>query len=94
MMKPNELFGVIVRTIGLLAVIQGACWYLVYGFLLGAGTIPETEPDEATMYIASGMPLLIAGCVLLRGADWFVQFSYPQAQSDESEEATSGPSSS
>jgi hypothetical protein len=92
LMKPSDLFGVIIRTIGLLAVIQGA-WYLVYGFLQSAGTLPETEPSEAAMYFASGLPFLVGGCFFLRGADWIVKFSYPMTQLNEPDEATNRPSS-
>jgi hypothetical protein len=82
-MKPSDLFGVIVRTIGLLAIIQGV-WYSVYAFLQGAGVLSETEVDETKMYLASGIPLLCGGCLLLRGADWFVKFSYPETETVES----------
>jgi hypothetical protein len=75
-MKPTDLFGVIVRTIGMLLLINGV-WYLVYGLLEGAGAIPESQPEGATLYFASGLPFLIGGCFMMRGAEWLVRFCYP-----------------
>lgn len=80
-MKASDLFGVIVRTIGLLAVINGA-WYLVFGFLDGAGAIAETTPGESKTYFASGVPFVVGGCFLIRGADLLVRFAYPQPPTD------------
>jgi hypothetical protein len=89
-MKADELFGVVVRTIGLLCVINGA-WYLIYGFLQSAGTFGPSLEDETAMYFASGIPFMAGGCLLMRGADWFVKFSYPSATKSETEVGTGRP---
>jgi hypothetical protein len=67
--------------------INGA-WYLIYGLLQGAGSLSALQTDETESYFASGIPFLIGGCFLMRGADWFVHFSYPAASPLESGENT------
>ncbi len=73
-MKPTELFGVVVRTSGLYLVLSGAM-YLIYGFLATTEILPATR--EARSYFMSGVPYVIGGCFLMRGANWFVTFCYP-----------------
>ena len=84
-MKGQELFGVVVRSAGLYLVISGA-WYLIYGFLHSAGTLVETQLGEDKLYFASGIPFLLGGCLMLRGADWFVRFSYPPADASSDDQ--------
>jgi hypothetical protein len=75
-MKASDLFGVVVRTFGVSSVIYGV-WYLLYGILEGVGLIPENQLGEIKMYFASGVAFFIVGLLMLRCANWFVRFSYP-----------------
>jgi hypothetical protein len=88
-MIPSDLFGVIVRTVGLLSVYYGA-WYLLYGLLYQADVFSTDYPDEMKMYFASGIAFLAAGAFMMRGANWFVSFCYPPSTNDDVEEPPTG----
>jgi hypothetical protein len=71
-MRPPEMFGVVVRTIGLLLVLSGA-----WGLLLGTLVVVLGGPN-ANVVLFSGIPMLLTGLWLLgRGADALVEFAYP-----------------
>jgi len=69
-MKPSELYGVVVRTIGLLMVLSGAWMALVGTLTVGLGAL------------IFGTLALSVGLWLLRGAESFVRFAYPQEDHD------------
>jgi hypothetical protein len=71
-MRPAELFGVVVRTIGLL-VLLSAAWALVLATLAVAGGGPG-----ANAMLLAGVPMFVVGWWMLRGgADALVRFAYP-----------------
>jgi hypothetical protein len=75
-MRPAEMFGVVVRTIGLLVVLSAA-WATCLGTLgvVGGG------PGQVVALLFFGIPALVVGLVLLRGgADFVVRFAYPSQQ--------------
>jgi len=53
-MKPSDLFGIIVRTMGVVLLVFAA-WYLLYGILEAIGIVPEDIPQEMEMYFGSGI---------------------------------------
>jgi hypothetical protein len=71
-MKPAEIFGIIVRTIGLLmivpATLSGA--YGLLGALMGGPTV------TIAIFVLS-FPLVAVGLWMLRGAPSLVEFAYP-----------------
>ena len=71
-MKPAELFGVVVRTIGLLLVLSSA-WMVLLG-LLG---VVLGGPGQMAGMLVFGIPVLLIGIWLLRGARPLVEFAYP-----------------
>ena len=72
-MRPSELFGVVVRTIGLLAVLSAA-WAMLLATLAVVGGGPG-----ANAMLLAGIPMLLVGLWLLRGgADSLVRFAYPE----------------
>lgn len=72
-MRPSELFGVVVRTIGLLAVLSAA-WAMLLATLAVVGGGPG-----ANAMLLAGIPMLLVGSWLLRGgADSLVRFAYPE----------------
>jgi len=75
-MKPSDIFGIIVRTTGLVSAFNGV-WYLAYGVSQGADVLTGAPSEETKAYFISGVLFLVGGCLLMRGADWFVRFSYP-----------------
>jgi hypothetical protein len=77
-MSPRDLFGVIVRTGGLVSLFYG-CRYLVFGLVTGLDALDQSLSDDARFYIMVGIPFIAAGCFLMRGADWVVSFCYPVA---------------
>ena len=83
-MKPSDLFGVVVRTLGLLLAVYGV-WFLVYGVAQSLRVIAEVPEAETEAYFLSGLSAVAIGGVLMRCAHWFVQFSYPNSGVDEFE---------
>ena len=90
-MKPSEIFGIIIRTMGVCLWIL-AFWYLLYGVVEFGGWIPEDRPGDTLAMFISGLATGFIGLVMLRGATWFVRFSYPQ-QTPLPEEQTQAPKS-
>lgn len=63
-MKPPEAFGVVVRTVGLVVV------------LIAINAIIFALAEPGSLFL--GIPLLLAGLWLLRGAAPLVSFAYPK----------------
>jgi hypothetical protein len=79
-MKAREAFGVVIRSVGLLLVLA-AIWSLFFAALnvVGGG------PGNTGAMIITGVPTLVVGLWLLRGAPALVRFAFPagpQAASD------------
>jgi hypothetical protein len=83
-MKPSELFGVVIRTIGFLIIL-----YSLYDILGGFDTFLENllsggqENDSASVstlsYFVFGVPEFIVGVLLFFLADWVVRLAYRDA---------------
>ena len=78
-MKARDLFGVFVRTIGLIISIY-SLWYLVFGIaelfgLYGANARPVAN-------LITGVLGLILGIVLVRDGREIVSFGYPEKKED------------
>ena len=76
-MNAPDLFGVIVRTIGLCVGFYGL-YASVWIFYPGQ--------DNATDYLIGSLPLMAIGLVLFLAANLIVTIGYPTYQSDEPEE--------
>lgn len=76
-MKPSELFGVMVRTIGLLLVLSSAWGLFFAGLNLVLG-----GPGNVAGMVIMGVPVFCVGLWLLRGAESFVRFAYPEEEHD------------
>lgn len=80
-MKPPELFGVIIRTIGFLVMLYG-----LYDFLGGFGSFIEnllsgggdsnSGPVSILSYFIFGIPEFIVGVLCVFLADWIVRLAY------------------
>jgi len=72
-MKLSELFGVIVRTIGLIFVLT-ALWQVFSAILnlVGGG------PGNVVVMLLYGIPALLVGLWFLRGAKALISFAFPQ----------------
>jgi hypothetical protein len=80
-MKPSELFGVVVRSIGLLIVIYGL--YELWGGvdntvenLLAIGLNDNGDQPSSFGYFAFGVPALVFGTVVFFAADLIVRLAY------------------
>ncbi len=73
-MKPNDVFGIIVRVFGLSILIYGI-WNLVFGVATTMG-VQENEPGYGIEYFVSGFLFLILGLYLLRGAPHLLRYAY------------------
>lgn len=68
-MKASDVFGLIVRTIGVIVLLLGGgCVF--GGFLWAVGPMCDA-------YVVYGLACIGVGFSLLRNASWFVSFSYP-----------------
>ena len=80
-MKPTELFGVVVRTTGLIIIIYGL-WETWGGFenavenLLPANQGDNAEQPSSFGYFAFGIPSLFVGALCFFLADWIVRLAY------------------
>jgi hypothetical protein len=72
-MKPSDIFGIVVRTVGLIMLLAGL-WTIGYALLilLGGG------PGGTAGLLITGVPELLVGLWLLRGAKPLVQFAFPE----------------
>ena len=80
-MKPSELFGVVVRTIGFLVILYGL-WNVWAGFenifenILPMNESGDGELPSSLSYFAFGVPTLVLGVVSFFLADWIVKLGY------------------
>jgi hypothetical protein len=80
-MKPADLFGVVIRTIGLLII-----FYSLYDFLggfdnfleslLSGGSSSESSSNSILSYFVFGIPEFIVGVLCFFLADWIVRLAY------------------
>ena len=79
-MKPADIFGLIVRCLGLVMCLWGG--YLVYLALLAL--IPCVFSRHAlSSLLLYGLPCLAVGVWFLRGAPWLVSMCYGREEGDE-----------
>jgi hypothetical protein len=81
-MKARDIFGLIVRTFGLIVLLY-SIWYLALGVAFLFQALPE-KGHEGYMggYFTGGIPGFIVGLVLLRFGRQIVRFSYPKDKDD------------
>ena len=83
-MKPSELFGVVVRTIGFLVILYGL-WNVWAGFEnIFENLLPTNENGDADLpsslsYFVFGVPALVLGTACFFLADWIVKLAYRDA---------------
>jgi len=75
-MKPSDIFGVVVRTIGLCLMLY-ALWYLLFAVAEVGGILAEQSPGEERVYFLNGLGALIVALFLMRGGRRITRFSYP-----------------
>jgi hypothetical protein len=83
-MKPPQLFGVVIRTIGFLVIL-----YALYDFLGGLDTFLENllsggaDGDSGSAstlsYFVFGVPEFIVGTLCFFLADWIVKLAYRES---------------
>ena len=80
-MKPSELFGVVIRTIGFLIILY-ALYDFLGGFdnffenLLQSGQDNNSASASMLSYFVFGVPEFIAGVLCFFLADWIVKLAY------------------
>ena len=80
-MKPQEIFGIIIRVFGLSLFIY-AIWYLVYGVATIIG-FSEGHSGYKIAYFISGFTFLLLSLYFLRGAPLLLRYSYPKQKNVE-----------
>jgi hypothetical protein len=89
-MKPPEIFGVVVRAIGLCALLCGLYWLLsgtketVY-FTLSSLGVMEEQNTYAISYFVDGGATVLVGLFLLRKTEVIVKLAYPEKPNDISQ---------
>jgi hypothetical protein len=85
-MKPSELFGVFVRTVGFLIILY-SLYDVLSGFdyfienLISGGQDSESGSTSILTYFVFGIPEFIVGVLLFFLADWVVKLAYRDASS-------------
>lgn len=71
-MKPEEVFGIVVRTIGLLMLIPASlsAAYGLLGLLMGG-------PAQTIVTLLFSVPTALVGLWMVRGANSLIEFAYP-----------------
>ena len=82
-MNPQEIFGLIVRLLGLFVLFYSG-WYLLFGICQLVGF--EKDRTDMDTYLFMGFIAMIIAIYLLRGAPHLVRFSYPPTGDDRAEE--------
>ena len=77
-MNASDVFGVIVRTIGLL-VLLAALWQIAVALL----TLVAGGPGNALALLLSGIPALLLGLWLLSGAKFLIAYAYPKKETNQ-----------
>ena len=80
-MKPRDIFGIIVRTFGVILVVY-SLWYLLYGLLQLIGCEQEQKPGELLGNFLFGGVLFFLATYFLRGAPRLLNFCYPSDEQD------------
>lgn len=71
-MKPTEVFGVVVRSVGLVTILVASAQTLFALLVIVLG-----GPANGPGLLIFSLPALVAGLWLLRGASAVVGFAYP-----------------
>ena len=80
-MPGQRLFGVVIRTCGLICCLWGF-WNLLWAFFQGAGLVTITE--DTREYFLQGVAFFLVGLFLMRSAaPYLLRFSYPDVDKDE-----------
>jgi hypothetical protein len=78
-LRAAEIFGIVIRVLGV-GIFLYAGWYLIYGLEDAIGVSRQESVGEMRSYFAFGIPVAVAGIVLLRVASLVVRFSYPSRE--------------
>ena len=81
-MKARDIFGIIVRSIGICAMLY-SLWYLAFGIAVLLGVLADQRhTTEEGAYFISGILGFVIGIVFLRFGREIVRFSYPNDKDD------------
>jgi hypothetical protein len=81
-MKPQDVFGIILRSIALWLCVWGA-WNTIAGIkyllpTINAWISGTNFQHDSFGYFIYGLPAFFSGVIILRFADFFVSFTYPR----------------
>jgi len=73
-MKPSDLFGVVVRTIGLIIIVLAALWQVFRAI----ASLDDWGSGNVVGMLVYGIPALLVGLWFLRGAKALISFAFPE----------------
>ena len=76
-MKPQDVFGIVVRSLGLLCLGYGFQYIVSWVFLALKQNVPA-EGWASFNYLVIGLVCVAAGLFLLRKARLIIRFAYPE----------------
>ncbi len=85
-MKPSDLFGVVIRTVGFFVILY-ALYDFLGGFdnffesLLSSSSDGDSGSTSTLSYFVFGIPEFIAGVLCFFLADWIVKLAYRDSSS-------------
>ncbi len=80
-MTPQQCFGIVVRTVGLLLTIFSLHWFVTAVYV--SMFAPKQPHSPLSAYIFYGTTIALGGLYLLRGAPRLVRFCYPASSKSE-----------
>ena len=76
-MKPHDVFGILVRMVGLALFLFGG-WYIVFALSVLVGVEKASNTDEMSAYFFDGVIYVLVSLYFLRGAPLLMRFCFPR----------------
>ena len=88
-MDAKAWFSVAVRVVGLLSLGRGVVDLVGFAFaVFGLAIQSSVVADLPTNNVTYGLLYLILGLYLVRGAEWLVNFAFPEKREDNGEDVS------
>ena len=82
-MKPKDVFGIIVRLLGLISLGYGLQYLLSWTFMTLRQSASPAQGWGGPDYLIIGLIYIPLGLFLLRGAPYVINFAYPRESNEQ-----------